>query len=81
MHNVQLFRVIVMDKGEIVEFDTPQNLLQDSKSIFNGMAKEAGVTLSVNNFGGDMKKDELLSQHPNSNEEEIPKRSYRDATV
>lgn len=48
--------MIVLEKGEIVEFDTPENLLQDSKSIFHGMAKEAGVTLSPNDFGRDRKK-------------------------
>lgn len=36
-------RVIVLDKGQIVEFDTPNNLLQDKNSIFYGMAKDAGI--------------------------------------
>ncbi|KAJ8938900.1 hypothetical protein NQ318_007615 [Aromia moschata] len=36
-------RVIVLDKGQIVEFDTPTNLLADTKSIFHGMCKDAGL--------------------------------------
>ncbi|KAG5890605.1 hypothetical protein JTB14_005118 [Gonioctena quinquepunctata] len=36
-------RVIVLDKGQIVEFDTPANLLADEKSIFYGMSKDAGL--------------------------------------
>lgn len=36
-------RIIVMDKGKIVEFDSPENLLKDSKSIFHSMAKEANL--------------------------------------
>ena len=36
-------RVIVMDAGRIKEFDTPARLLRNKKSMFYGMAKEAGV--------------------------------------
>jgi len=36
-------RVMVLDKGEVREFDTPSNLLRDKKSIFYGMAKDAGI--------------------------------------
>ncbi|KAJ8967485.1 hypothetical protein NQ314_002799 [Rhamnusium bicolor] len=36
-------RVIVLDKGQIVEFDTPSNLLTDSNTIFYGMCKDAGL--------------------------------------
>ncbi|XP_069503216.1 multidrug resistance-associated protein 1 isoform X2 [Ambystoma mexicanum] len=35
-------RVIVLDKGQIVEFDSPANLLQ-TKGIFYGMAKDSGL--------------------------------------
>jgi len=34
---------MVLDKGEVVEFDSPPNLLRDKKSIFYGMAKDAGL--------------------------------------
>ncbi|KAL0267499.1 UNVERIFIED_CONTAM: hypothetical protein PYX00_009752 [Menopon gallinae] len=36
-------RVIVLDKGLIAEFDTPQKLLSQPKSIFYGMAKDADL--------------------------------------
>ncbi|KAB7499300.1 Multidrug resistance-associated protein 1, partial [Armadillidium nasatum] len=36
-------RVLVMDKGVIKEYDSPANLLQNPKSIFYGMAKDAGL--------------------------------------
>ena len=36
-------RVIVLSLGEIVEFDTPDDLLQNEKSVFYGMAKDAGL--------------------------------------
>ncbi|XP_042224815.1 multidrug resistance-associated protein 1-like isoform X3 [Homarus americanus] len=36
-------RVLVLDRGEVKEFDTPSNLLKDKTSIFYGMAKDAGL--------------------------------------
>ncbi|XP_011305034.1 multidrug resistance-associated protein 1 isoform X4 [Fopius arisanus] len=36
-------RVIVLDKGYMVEFDSPHSLLQKPTSIFYGMAKDAGL--------------------------------------
>jgi ABC-type multidrug transport system fused ATPase/permease subunit len=36
-------RILVLDAGKIAEFDTPQNLLADKKSVFYGMAKDAGL--------------------------------------
>ncbi len=36
-------RVMVMDHGVIKEFDTPTALLADQKSMFYGMAKDAGL--------------------------------------
>ncbi|XP_063223005.1 ATP-binding cassette sub-family C member 3-like [Bacillus rossius redtenbacheri] len=36
-------RVIVLDKGCMIEFDSPENLLKDSSSVFHGMAKDAGL--------------------------------------
>ncbi len=37
-------RVVVLDKGVIVEFDSPKNLLENQSSIFYAMAKDAGLT-------------------------------------
>ncbi|XP_021961754.1 multidrug resistance-associated protein 1 isoform X2 [Folsomia candida] len=36
-------RVMVLDKGEIREFDSPENLLSNKNSIFSGMVKDAGL--------------------------------------
>ncbi|XP_046388373.1 multidrug resistance-associated protein 1 isoform X3 [Ischnura elegans] len=36
-------RVIVLDKGRIVEFDSPAKLLESRTSVFYGMAKDAGL--------------------------------------
>jgi ABC-type multidrug transport system fused ATPase/permease subunit len=34
-------RILVLDQGHIAEFDSPQNLLNDSTSIFYSMTNEA----------------------------------------
>lgn len=36
-------KVIVLDKGCISEFESPQKLLQDKQSAFYSMAKDAGL--------------------------------------
>lgn len=36
-------RVIVLDKGRIIEFDGPNTLLANKNSVFYGMAKDAGL--------------------------------------
>lgn len=36
-------RIMVLDKGNIVEFDSPQELLKQSSSVFYGMAKDANI--------------------------------------
>jgi len=36
-------RVIVMDKGQIAEFDSPKALLSNTDSIFYSMAKDANL--------------------------------------
>ena len=34
-------RVLVVDRGSAVEFDSPENLLQNQNSIFYSLAKDA----------------------------------------
>ncbi|CAB3223722.1 unnamed protein product [Arctia plantaginis] len=36
-------KVMVLDKGQLVEYAPPEQLLQDKKSIFYSMAKDAGL--------------------------------------
>ena len=36
-------RIMVLDKGSIAEYDSPDALLEDSNSIFHSMAKDAGL--------------------------------------
>lgn len=38
-------RVVVLDKGEVVEFDTPQELIR-RRGIFHGLVKQAGLETS-----------------------------------
>ena len=39
-------KVVVMEDGNVREFDSPQNLLMKEDSMFYSMAKEAGLTNS-----------------------------------
>jgi ABC-type multidrug transport system fused ATPase/permease subunit len=36
-------RIMVLDKGKLVEFDSPEKLLANPQSIFHGMAVDAGL--------------------------------------
>nr|CAD7203960.1 unnamed protein product [Timema douglasi] len=40
-------RVIVLDQGRVIEFDTPEALLQNNTSVFHSMAKDAGLELRM----------------------------------
>ena len=37
-------RIIVLDQGEVKEFDSPANLLQNPQSLFYSLCEEAGLT-------------------------------------
>ena len=37
-------RIMVLDKGELVEYDSPDNLLKNNESMFYSLAKDAGLT-------------------------------------
>jgi ATP-binding cassette, subfamily C (CFTR/MRP), member 1 len=45
-------KVVVLDKGMIVEYDTPDNLMADPNTIFHGMAKDAGLVGNAGNSNG-----------------------------
>lgn len=45
-------RILVMDNGEVSEFDSPSNLLEDTGSKFYAMAKDAGLIHNGNGEGG-----------------------------
>jgi len=36
-------RIIVMDQGRVVEFESPKNLLESSESVFHSLARDAGL--------------------------------------
>ena len=40
---VSFTQVIVLENGELREFDSPKKLLENKKSIFYSMAKESGL--------------------------------------
>lgn len=39
-------KILVMDAGRVVEFDQPQVLLQNTKGVFSGLVREAGIAVS-----------------------------------
>lgn len=36
-------KILVLDQGNVAEFETPSDLLNNKNSIFYGMAKDAGL--------------------------------------
>ena len=36
-------RIMVLDKGQITEMDSPQALLADTNSVFYSLARDAGI--------------------------------------
>ena len=67
-------KVMVLDAGKVVEFASPEKLLEDPKTIFYGMVKEAGLIPKPDSFddGKDddlMKHEEPTQKVPGSDEE------------
>ena len=52
-------RILVLDQGKVVEFDTTNKLLNDPDSIFYSMAKNAGLVGQSNNTGEEDKSQKL----------------------
>jgi ATP-binding cassette subfamily C (CFTR/MRP) protein 1 len=77
-------RVLVLDAGRIVEFDSPKNLLKNTSGIFYGMVQATGratashLTAIAN---GKMRVADILEEDPDileeSSIEEIPERKRR----
>ena len=42
-------KIMVLHNGCLVEFDSPQNLLANSDSMFAALAKDAGIGLETRN--------------------------------
>uniref|UniRef100_A0A914CJU3 Uncharacterized protein n=1 Tax=Acrobeloides nanus TaxID=290746 RepID=A0A914CJU3_9BILA len=40
-------KILVMDAGEVREFETPRNLLSNPHSLFSSLAKNAGITVEL----------------------------------
>ena len=56
--NLYIFRVMVLDAGQIKEYDTPKTLLEDKKTIFHSMARDAGLVWDCKELISN------LSKHP-----------------
>lgn len=41
---IEYDRVVVMDAGKVIEFDTPANLMATESSVFRGMCIKSGIT-------------------------------------
>ena len=49
-------KIMVLDKGELKEFDSPENLLKDTQGIFYSLAKDAGLADTDNS-------DQYIDEH------------------
>ncbi|RCK65364.1 Multiple drug resistance-associated protein-like transporter 1 [Candida viswanathii] len=43
-------RILVLEKGEIAEFDTPSNLLKNKNSLFYSLCKQGGLLVTMNHL-------------------------------
>ena len=41
--DICICRILVLDKGKVMEFDSPGNLMDNPASLFHNMAKQAGI--------------------------------------
>ena len=46
LNNIFVCRIMVLSEGQIIEFDTPSNLLE-SKGVFYNMAKDSNLVSST----------------------------------
>ena len=42
-------RIMILDQGHLIEFDSPQKLMEQRESLFYSMAKESGLLGTVIN--------------------------------
>ena len=40
-------KIMVLDKGSLMEYDSPEALLSDTTTIFHGLAKDAGIVTDI----------------------------------
>lgn len=45
MLNFLFFRIMVLDQGKVIEFDTPHNLYEDKNGLFYSLASTAKVQI------------------------------------
>jgi ATP-binding cassette subfamily C (CFTR/MRP) protein 1 len=63
-------RILVMDKGQIVEFDTPQALLRNPNSLFTALAKKSQKKASTHDKNNNNNNNNNTFNH-NDNETKI----------
>eukprot|EP00095_Tigriopus_kingsejongensis_P007287 maker-scaffold313_size211302-snap-gene-0.9 protein:Tk07287 transcript:maker-scaffold313_size211302-snap-gene-0.9-mRNA-1 annotation:"multidrug resistance-associated protein 1 isoform x4" len=65
-------KVIVLDAGKVIEFDTPGKLLKNKQSVFYGMVNEAGLA-PKDDIGDLMQLDSFIEEDGEESSESDPK--------